>query len=393
LVGAQLAGALAYMHDRVRPHQPIPPSPAVVRPASTRDPCFGYPSPTRSPGPPPAEVYGRVYFYANTLPPALPPPPACPQAIRGSSVMHRDLKPDNIGFIGGGPRGRAGHGRPVLIDFGCACVVAREKGAEGRGGGRRQASQNTIAAGKEGGSSGGVAGAGSASAGPAPAFAAITPTAAIVGSPPLIPGPSLTDGPAPAPEMSCLAATQVAGVTELTEGRVGRIGGVAGAERIEFNSPQLADVTKLSASRADAFVAPAPSSNRPPPIQNPARLVEASARVWDLTGQTGAARYMAPEVYLCQPYGLRSETYSFSLVLWHMLTKELPYDGLIGSGGLELFERKVQPLRPFSSRPASHAPRASPITRTSHPTLIFPPPTPPGGARRQAPCHPARMAA
>jgi serine/threonine protein kinase len=69
--------------------------------------------------------------------------------------------------------------------------------------------------------------------------------------------------------------------------------------------------------------------------------MEASARVWDLTGQTGAARYMAPEVYLCQPYGLRSETYSLSLVLWHMLTKQLPYDGLLGSGGIEHFERKV----------------------------------------------------
>lgn len=207
-------------------------------------------------------------------------------------MLHRDLKPDNIGFIGGGPRGRAGHGRPVLIDFGCACIVAREEGAEGRGGGRRQACRPTVAGGEEGGSLGAAAG-GLGTAGADPAHPAITPTPAIIGVPPPVPGPDVPDAPAGGP--SCPAET--------------------------------------AAAAAPAF--------RPPSIQNPARLAEASMRVWDLTGQTGAARYMAPEVYLCQPYGLRSETYSFSMVLWHMLTKELPYDGIIGSGGLEHFERKV----------------------------------------------------
>ena len=56
-----------------------------------------------------------------------------------------------------------------------------------------------------------------------------------------------------------------------------------------------------------------------------------------LTGQTGSARYMAPEVAACQPYGASSEVYSFCIILWQLLSHERPYAGLDMKG----FQRQV----------------------------------------------------
>jgi len=184
------------------------------------------------------------------------------RAIPGSSVLHRDLKPDNVGFIGGGAGGRAGHGRPVLLDFGCAKVVCWA-----------DRSGTSISA--------------------EPRSGAVWTSAAEV------------DAQASAREPAQRAtgpATDAAGPTQEAPAEV-------------VAPPPLGAITAVA--------------------------LDASSRLWDLTGQTGASRYMAPEVYRCQPYGLKSESYSFSLVLWHMLAKEAPYDALCGAGGLEGFERSV----------------------------------------------------
>jgi serine/threonine protein kinase len=47
------------------------------------------------------------------------------------------------------------------------------------------------------------------------------------------------------------------------------------------------------------------------------------------TDKTGTKRYMAPEVFADQGlYGLPADVYSFSLILWEMLSLQVPFDGL-----------------------------------------------------------------
>jgi len=50
--------------------------------------------------------------------------------------------------------------------------------------------------------------------------------------------------------------------------------------------------------------------------------------LYELSGNTGSLRYMAPEVALSQPYNLTADVYSFGLLLWQMCSLELPYDGM-----------------------------------------------------------------
>jgi len=47
-----------------------------------------------------------------------------------------------------------------------------------------------------------------------------------------------------------------------------------------------------------------------------------------LTGQTGSARYMAPEVARSRPYGTSAEVYSFGILLWQLAAHERPFAGM-----------------------------------------------------------------
>lgn len=49
---------------------------------------------------------------------------------------------------------------------------------------------------------------------------------------------------------------------------------------------------------------------------------------YEMSGNTGSLRYMAPEVALSEPYNLTADVYSFDLVLWHLCSLEVPYDGM-----------------------------------------------------------------
>lgn len=49
---------------------------------------------------------------------------------------------------------------------------------------------------------------------------------------------------------------------------------------------------------------------------------------YELSGNTGSLRYMAPEVALSEPYNLSADVYSFGLLLWQMCSLDLPYDGM-----------------------------------------------------------------
>ena len=46
---------------------------------------------------------------------------------------------------------------------------------------------------------------------------------------------------------------------------------------------------------------------------------------YDLSGETGSMRYMAPEVSKSQKYNLSVDVYSFSIMLWEMLAMEKPF--------------------------------------------------------------------
>lgn len=46
---------------------------------------------------------------------------------------------------------------------------------------------------------------------------------------------------------------------------------------------------------------------------------------YQITGLTGSRRYMSPENCLCKPYGLPSDVYSYSIVLWEVLSDAIAY--------------------------------------------------------------------
>jgi serine/threonine protein kinase len=49
---------------------------------------------------------------------------------------------------------------------------------------------------------------------------------------------------------------------------------------------------------------------------------------YNLTELTGSHRYMAPEVMVCQPYGLSADAYSFAILMWHVLALQVPFGKL-----------------------------------------------------------------
>ena len=49
--------------------------------------------------------------------------------------------------------------------------------------------------------------------------------------------------------------------------------------------------------------------------------------VYQLTGNTGSLRYMAPEVALRLPYNEKVDVYSFGIILWQMAEDKVPYKG------------------------------------------------------------------
>ena len=49
---------------------------------------------------------------------------------------------------------------------------------------------------------------------------------------------------------------------------------------------------------------------------------------YELTGNTGSLRYMAPEVALREPYTEKVDTYSFGIMVWQMARDRVPFKGL-----------------------------------------------------------------
>lgn len=50
-----------------------------------------------------------------------------------------------------------------------------------------------------------------------------------------------------------------------------------------------------------------------------------------LAGNTGTSRYMAVEVIRKEPYNLRADVFSYSILLWEIMALTKPYEGLLGN--------------------------------------------------------------
>ena len=50
--------------------------------------------------------------------------------------------------------------------------------------------------------------------------------------------------------------------------------------------------------------------------------------LFDVTGMVGTTRYMSPEVYLNQPYGVEADIYSWSIVSYEIFSKICPYNNM-----------------------------------------------------------------
>jgi serine/threonine protein kinase len=71
-----------------------------------------------------------------------------------------------------------------------------------------------------------------------------------------------------------------------------------------------------------------------------ARILEnasVSNELYEMSGETGSLRYMAPEVAACLPYNQKADVYSFGIILWELIALQKPYDGM----NREEFYRRV----------------------------------------------------
>ncbi|CAN0088492.1 unnamed protein product [Ectocarpus sp. 6 AP-2014] len=55
---------------------------------------------------------------------------------------------------------------------------------------------------------------------------------------------------------------------------------------------------------------------------------EVDNAMFNMTGETGSVRYMAPEVAESRPYNEKVDVYSFGIILWEMSTLKKPFDGM-----------------------------------------------------------------
>ena len=57
-------------------------------------------------------------------------------------------------------------------------------------------------------------------------------------------------------------------------------------------------------------------------------LSRLKAQERSMTGNCGTVQWMAPEILANQPYAEPADVFSFGVILWELLTKECPYDGM-----------------------------------------------------------------
>ena len=68
------------------------------------------------------------------------------------------------------------------------------------------------------------------------------------------------------------------------------------------------------------------------------------SQVYEMTGNTGSLRYMAPEVALQQPYTEKADVYSFGIMVWQMARDRLPFKGMSKAEFMEqVVAKRVRP--------------------------------------------------
>jgi len=50
--------------------------------------------------------------------------------------------------------------------------------------------------------------------------------------------------------------------------------------------------------------------------------------IYVMSGKTGSYRYMSPEVALTEPYNHKADVYSFALIVWSIMARKKPFEGL-----------------------------------------------------------------
>jgi serine/threonine protein kinase len=81
--------------------------------------------------------------------------------------------------------------------------------------------------------------------------------------------------------------------------------------------------------------------------------VEMEDGTYNVTGETGSLRYMAPEVYLWKPYNVSADVHSLAIIFWEMMSLKTPFNGLIKRDfELEVVQMNVRPTIKNSWPPA-----------------------------------------
>ncbi|XP_010451039.1 PREDICTED: serine/threonine-protein kinase STY17-like [Camelina sativa] len=71
-----------------------------------------------------------------------------------------------------------------------------------------------------------------------------------------------------------------------------------------------------------------------------------------MTAETGTYRWMAPEVIEHKPYDHRADVFSYAIVLWELLTGELPYAYLTPlQAAVGVVQKGLRPKIPKQTHP------------------------------------------
>lgn len=68
-----------------------------------------------------------------------------------------------------------------------------------------------------------------------------------------------------------------------------------------------------------------------------------------MTAETGTYRWMAPEVIEHRPYDCKADVFSFGVLLWELLTGEVPYHGMTPlQAAVGVVQKDLRPVIPVS---------------------------------------------
>jgi serine/threonine protein kinase len=85
-------------------------------------------------------------------------------------------------------------------------------------------------------------------------------------------------------------------------------------------------------------------------------LSRVKAQERSMTGNCGTVQWMAPEVLANQSYNEKADIYSFGIILWELLSRECPYDGMTAiQCALAVLNRDKRPEIPKWCPPSLHA--------------------------------------